>query len=138
MKIEFLVNPDDSVKQDILAGLRRYNLQFFPHENSDYIACVASNEQGEFCGGLFGEVYTNTLFVEYLWVDDSKRSAGLGSKLVKLAEEKVKAMGATHAYLDTFSFQAREFYLKQGFEEVGRFSGFPMEGVDKIFLQKKL
>ncbi|WP_162047919.1 GNAT family N-acetyltransferase [Vibrio taketomensis] len=137
MQIEFILDPEDAIREKILTGLRQYNFQFFPHDNSQNIACIARNEHGEFCGGLFGEIYINTLFVEYLWVDESKREAGLGSSLFKRVEQEVKALGVETVCLDTFSFQAREFYIKQGFKEVGRFTNFPMPGVDKIFLQKQ-
>lgn len=138
MHIEFLVNPPESVKSDILAGLRRYNLQFFPHDESTTVACVVKDEKGEFSGGLFGEIYTNTLFVEYFWLDETKRKSGLGTQVFQRVEDEVKQLGVTDICLDTFTFQARDFYLKLGFAEVGRFSGFPMVGVDKIFLQKQL
>ena len=53
-------------------------------------------------------------------------------------EQQAKQYGVTDIYLDTYSFQAPEFYAKLGFKEVGRYTGFPTEGVDKIFLQKKI
>ena len=68
----------------------------------------------------------------------NKRQAGLGREVFNTAERQVQLMGVTDIYLDTFSFQACEFYLKLGFKEVGRYSGFPMAGVDKIFLQKQI
>nr|WP_114765618.1 GNAT family N-acetyltransferase [Vibrio rhodolitus] len=136
MQIEFVLNPDESVKSDILAGLRSYNVQFFPHDDSQTVACVVKDQQGHFVGGLFGEVYTNTLFVEYFWIDENQRKSGLGRQVFERVESEVKKLGVATICLDTFTFQAREFYLKMGFKEVGRFTGFPMPGVDKIFLQK--
>ena len=136
MQMEFLINPPETVKSDILSGLRSYNLQFFPHDESKTIACIEKDEKGKFFGGLFGEIYTNTLFVEYFWLDEAKRKLGLGTQVFQRVEDEVKQLGVTDICLDTFTFQAREFYLKLGFNEVGRFSGFPMAGIDKIFLQK--
>lgn len=138
MQIDFLIDPEESIKQDIHAGLHAFNMKVFPHEDSLDVACIAANDNGEFCGGLFGEIYTNTLFVKYFWLDENKRKSGLGREVFSLAESKVQQMGITDIYLDTFSFQARDFYLKLGFEEVGRYSGYPMAGVDKIFLQKRI
>ncbi|EGU32946.1 GNAT family N-acetyltransferase [Vibrio scophthalmi] len=138
MQVEFIVDPDESVKQAILGGLRTFNSHNLPDFPSHKVACVANDEQGTFCGGLFGEVYTNTLFIDYFWLDETKRTSGLGRQVFSIAEQQVREMGVTDIYLDTFSFQARGFYLKLGFEEVGRYSGYPMAGVDKIFLQKRI
>ena len=138
MQIEFMIEPKESIKQDIFDGLHAFNMKVFPHEDSVDVACVLTGDQGEFYGGLFGEIYTNTLFVKYFWINELKRESGRGREIFTIAEAKVKTMGVTDIYLDTFSFQACEFYLKLGFKEVGRYSGFPMAGVDKIFLQKQV
>jgi N-acetylglutamate synthase-like GNAT family acetyltransferase len=55
-----------------------------------------------------------------------------------LLEEQVKPHGVTHLYLDTYSFQAPDFYKKLGFVEVGRYTNFPTSDIDKVFLQKKI
>lgn len=138
MQMEFLLNPPESVRSDILAGLRSYNLRFFPDQDSQTVACIVKGEFDHFAGGLFGEVFTNTLFVEYFWIDESQRKTGLGTQVFERVEREVKLLGVETICLDTFTFQAREFYLKMGFKEVGRFTGFPMPNVDKIFLQKSI
>lgn len=138
MQVEFIVDPEESIKQTILGGLRAFNRQNLPDQISHKVACVVKDEQGTLCGGLFGEVYTSTLFVDYFWLDENKRCSGLGREIFAHTELEVLKMGVTDIYLDTFSFQARGFYIKLGFEEVGRYSGFPAAGIDKIFLQKQI
>ncbi|RJX70979.1 GNAT family N-acetyltransferase [Vibrio sinensis] len=138
MNIEFIFNPATEIKDTVLKGLRGFNANHFPHDNSEDIACVTKNDDGEIKGGLTGEIYMNTLFIHYFWLDDSLRGSGMGTQLIQKVEQMVQQRGVTDIYLDTFTFQAREFYLKMGFEEVGRFTGYPMAGVDKIFLQKHL
>ncbi|MDA0117788.1 GNAT family N-acetyltransferase [Vibrio sp. T11.5] len=138
MHIIFMLNPPKNIKDVIYNGLKSFNLKHFPDEEIVSLACIAENQQGDFVGGLTGEIFTNTLFVEFLWVDEANRSAGTGSSLMARVEQEAKAYGVTDIYLDTYSFQAAEFYLKLGFKEVGRYQGFPTAGVDKIFLQKKI
>ncbi|USD67824.1 GNAT family N-acetyltransferase [Vibrio sp. SCSIO 43136] len=135
-ELEFIVDPSDEVKDFIYKGLLSFNLPNFPEEEIEKIACVAKSPQGEIVGGLTGDIFTNTLFIEYLWLDESQRGSGLGTQLVQMAESKAKEKGVTDIYLDTYSFQAKDFYLKLGFEIVGKYSGFPTKGVDKYFLQK--
>ena len=138
MHVHFMFNPPKNIKERIYEGLKAFNLKHFPDEDIQSLACIAEDEEGRFLGGLTGEIFTNTLFVEFLWLDDQHRSVGMGRKLMETLEEQSKAHGVTHLYLDTYTFQAPGFYAKLGFKEVGRYTGFPTAGVDKIFLQKQI
>ncbi|EGA72117.1 putative acetyltransferase [Vibrio sinaloensis DSM 21326] len=138
MRVNFLLNPPKDLKDRIYNGLKAFNLQHFPDEDIQSLACIAEDDEGHFLGGLTGEIFTNTLFVEFLWLDEENRSAGTGRKLMQAIEQEAKARGVTDLYLDTYSFQAPGFYAKLGFKEVGRYTGFPTKGIDKIFLQKKV
>jgi hypothetical protein len=42
-----------------------------------------------------------------------------------------------HAYLDTFSFQAPDFYKKLGYEVFGELQDFP-HGHQRYFMKKRL
>ncbi|MEF1250668.1 GNAT family N-acetyltransferase [Vibrio owensii] len=138
MKLEFKLNPEQNDLDFIRDGIRAYNRMHLPDGDVNAIGCFARNDEGKVIGGLTGEMFNNTVFVEYLWVDAEARTSGLGSKLIALLEEQVKPRGVTHLYLDTYSFQALDFYLKLGFEKVGRYSGYPAAGIDKHFLQKQI
>ncbi|HDM8045082.1 TPA: GNAT family N-acetyltransferase [Vibrio campbellii] len=138
MKLEFKLNPEQNDLDLIRDGIRAYNRMHLPDGDVDAIGCFARNNEGKVVGGLTGEMFNNTVFVEYLWVDAEARTSGLGSMLIALLEEQVKPHGVTHLYLDTYSFQALDFYLKLGFEKVGQYSGYPAAGIDKHFLQKQI
>lgn len=60
----------------------------------------------------------------------------MGAHLVMLAEQRAIARGCHSAYLDTFSFQAPEFYARLGYVEFGRLP-YPPRG-ERIFLRKSL
>ncbi|AYO11487.1 GNAT family N-acetyltransferase [Vibrio campbellii] len=138
MKLEFKLNPEQNDLDLIRDGIRAYNRMHLPDGDVDAVGCFARNNEGKVVGGLTGEMFNNTVFVEYLWVDAEARTSGVGSKLIALLEEQVKPYGVTHLYLDTYSFQALDFYLKLGFEKVGQYSGYPAAGIDKHFLQKQI
>ena len=138
MKLEFKLNPEQNDLDLIRDGIRAYNRMHLPDGDVDAVGCFARNNEGKIVGGLTGEMFNNTVFVEYLWVDAEARTSGVGSKLIALLEEQVKPHGVTHLYLDTYSFQALDFYLKLGFEKVGQYSGYPAAGIDKHFLQKHI
>jgi GNAT superfamily N-acetyltransferase len=138
MNVQFTLNPPKNIKDVIYNGLKAFNLKHFPDEDVTSLACYIEDEAGDFVGGLTGEIFTNTLFVEFLWVDDRKRHAGIGSMLMERLEKEAVKFGVTDLYLDTYSFQAPDFYKKLGFVEVGRYTNFPTSDIDKVFLQKKI
>lgn len=70
-------------------------------------------------GGLVGEVCWNWLEVKYLFVDEAYRRLGYGTKLLAEAEQLARERKCDFIKLDTLSFQALDFYRKQGFEVYG-------------------
>lgn len=59
------------------------------------------------------------LEVQYLFVEDNLQKLGYGRKLLSEAEKKAKEKKCDFIKLDTLSFQALDFYIKQGFEVFG-------------------
>ena len=81
-------------------------------------ALLASSFAAEtIVAGLSGETYCGWLVIKYLWVRDDLRRRGVGSELMAYAEARVVERGCHSAWLDTFSFQARAFYERLGYEE---------------------
>lgn len=69
--------------------------------------------------GLVGSIYARWLFVADLWVHADLRRRGIGSELLARAERRAIELGCHSAWLDTFSFQAPEFYPRFGYEVFG-------------------
>jgi len=93
-------------------------------------------DEGAVVAGLAGETYCGWLFVKYLWVSEDLRGRGLGRELMAHAEARARDRGCHSAWLDTFSFQARGFYQKLGYEEFGRLD-YPPDHY-KHFMKKRL
>jgi len=72
-----------------------------------------------------------------LWVTEDLRSRGHGYRLLMFAEEEARRRTARNAYLDTFSFQAPDFYEQQGYQVFGGLQEFPL-GHRRRFLAKRL
>ena len=77
------------------------------------------------------------LYVYLLFVDENYRHQGLGSQLLQKAEDEARAIGAKLAHLDTFDFQAKDFYLKHGYEIFGILENCP-ESHKRYYLKKIL
>lgn len=101
------------------------------------LVLIARDESGEVIGGLSGSTNWGWLHVRLLAVNIKVRGTGLGRKLLAQAEKVALERGCEHAYLDTFSFQARGFYEKQGYSVWGELEDFPA-GESRFFMRKEI
>lgn len=124
----------------------RHALGKFNHEHSPYTQkkspiyfnFVAKTEQDNIIGGIVAHLYNwNILFVDVLWINESHQRKGLGRMLLETVIDDALKMGCTLVHLDTFDFQAKDFYLKQGFEVFGVLEDCP-PGHKRYYLKKKL
>ena len=121
MEVTSTPNPEDEKR--VIEATRLYNSGF--NKKDVLPLCVFDrNENGTVIGGLTGKTYWNYLDVGYLWVDENYRNQGRAKAILEAAEEEAFLRGCRHVLLDTYSFQALGFYLKQGYEEFGSISGF--------------
>lgn len=86
---------------------------------------MLQDEQGAFIGGLAGTTYWDWFEIEHFFVPAELRGAGIGGSLLTTAEAEAQRRGATHAFLTTFSFQARGFYAQRGYVVVGTLEDYP-------------
>jgi ribosomal protein S18 acetylase RimI-like enzyme len=122
---------DKIKKQDeetIFKNLLEYNLARIEDKNPKDLGVYLEDEKGEMIGGLIGNTHGNWLTIKFLWVSENVRGQSIGSKLLKKAEETAKERGCKYVFLDTFSFQAPEFYKKYGYEEKFVLEEYPIEG----------
>lgn len=108
------------------------------HEPSLVLKNYTIKDQGTIIAGINACVYHwGILYVEILFVDAQYRGQGLGSTLLQKVEHEAKEMGATLVHLDTFDFQAKDFYLKYGYEIFGVLENCP-PGHKRYYLKKDL
>ena len=97
---------------------------------------VLKDHEGNLVGGVITTMYRYSMYVETLWIDEAYRKFGYGSQLMRQAEETARAHGCTMMQLDTFNYQAPEFYKKLGFVQYGEL-GYK-EGFVRHYLMKRL
>jgi 8-oxo-dGTP pyrophosphatase MutT (NUDIX family)/GNAT superfamily N-acetyltransferase len=100
-------------------ALDAYNREFLGNTGFSRFGLFVRTERGETMAGLVGSTYGGWLFVEDLWVHADLRRRGIGSELLSLAERRAADVGCHSARLDTFSFQAPEFYPRFGYRLYG-------------------
>ncbi|MFF5013485.1 GNAT family N-acetyltransferase [Streptomyces sp. NPDC001165] len=117
----------------VLAALRGT-----PGEREVPLHVWALDPAGDLAGGLVGHTWTTWMHVTYLWVDSAHRGTGLGSRLLAEAERVAHTdRGCTSARLETWDFQAPEFYKKQGYDVVCVIPDYP-PGITEFTLTKRL
>ena len=95
------------------------------------------DEDNQVKGGITSSVFGGWVYVEMLWVTASLRGQGYGSQLLARLEDEARQLGCRHAHLDTFSFEARPFYEKAGYQVYAELQDYP-PGHSKIYLKKDL
>lgn len=68
---------------------------------------------------VLGETCWNWLEIQYLFVEETYRGSGYGKKLIQEAEKIAREKNLDFIKVDTLSFQALDFYKKEGFEVYG-------------------
>lgn len=96
------------------------------------------NDAGEIIGGLSGIIYMDCLSIDLLWVSDTLRGLGYGKQLLQAAETAARANHCTMILLDTFSFQAPDFYRHHGYQVYGIVTNCPVQQIDRHFMKKLL
>lgn len=96
-------------------------------------------DDGRIVAGINATFYWNgAVYVDALWVDEGYRGSGLGKQLLKEVEEEGLRRGAGVIHLDTFDFQAPEFYQACGYTIYGKIDDCPLKGHCRYSLQKRL
>ena len=136
-RIAYEPSPSQADMQALGEMLNAYNEAKAGPLNHERMFFTVRGDNGKLVGGLLGSTYWGWLFVSVLFVDESCRWTGVGADLLARAEALAIERGATHAYLDTFSFQAEPFYARRGYEAFGRLDDFP-PGHGRAWMRKVL
>ena len=95
------------------------------------------NSLGKVFGGIQAFMGTESIYIDVLWVERNLQKQGYGKKLLDAAEQEAIKNGCVFSAVDTFDFQAEEFYLKSSYERVGELKNCWF-GHSKFFLRKNL
>lgn len=128
-------NPRAADIAAVQAGLRQFNISFIGDPHEEQVTAFLRNGS-DVVGGLLGHIKWRWLYVSKLWVADEFRGKGRGLALLEQAENHARSRDCIGAYLDTFEYQAKPFYEKNGYELFGMLDGFP-PGYSQFYLSKR-
>jgi len=115
-------NIDTKDEDYIRNKMIEFNLRHFPEELKDRyeeLKLHLVSEEGDILGGIVGEFCWNWLEIQYLFVEEEHRKSGYGRILIRELEKMAIERECDFIKLDTLSFQALGFYLKEGYEIYG-------------------
>lgn len=126
------------VAEEVIDSYLQHSLQ------SGYHILVAEVERllvGYICYGP-APMAEGTWDIYWIAVAEGKQSRGIGSALLKSAEDEMRKARGRLAIIETSSQteyeKTRRFYHHQGYEVVGRIPDFYAPGDDKLILKKQL
>jgi GNAT superfamily N-acetyltransferase len=140
MSDRYLAMTDQPARADadfLEERLYEYNIQRTGHADGQELGIFLRDSNGEIMGGLYGWTWGGWLEVNKVWLREDLRGQRHGTALLHTAEQEALRRGCSHVYLDSYSFQAPNFYKKLGYQEFGVLPGFP-RGFARHFLWKAL
>jgi len=138
MNFHFINSPSKTDIGFIYNKLHEFNTEFFETLKESDFCIFAKGINGEYIAGLYGKIIFTVININYLWVSESYRCQGLSKALIEKVEIEAKNNGVEKLFVETYTFQAVEFYSKLGFKEVGRYTDYPKSGIDKVMFQKSV
>ncbi|WP_446899632.1 GNAT family N-acetyltransferase [Clostridium sp. LBM24168] len=125
----------------IESGLVKYNLSKVPliqKEPFIPINRVIKDSSEYIIAGINSRLYCwNCCYIDILWVRENYRNQGYGSILLKEVERFAKQNNGYIMHLDTFDFQAKDFYIKHGYKIFGALENVP-KGHTRYYMSKDL
>ena len=118
-------------------ALREHSLMHVSRPGFQSYETLVHNAENKIVGICIALVNWNWLYISLLWLHVDYRKYGIGSQLLQKVEDFGSSMGCTDVHLDTFSFQAPEFYRKRSYEVFAQLEDYP-PGHTRYFLRKTL
>ncbi|GAA1341135.1 GNAT family N-acetyltransferase [Streptomyces sanglieri] len=129
-------NPEDVAA--ISGALDRFNIEHTGIADRRPLAVLVRDpETRQVVGGLTGRTSLGLFFLDLFYLPPRLRGSGLGTELLRQAEDEARARGCRMAVLYTITFQAPGFYQNHGWKRLGEVPCDP-PGTSRVFMTKEL
>lgn len=127
MSIRIEMEENATFAKEINRRLLEYNQKHSDQFKGKWrlLQIFARDDNGELIGGIDCKTKGPWLEIGPFWIDETHRRQGLGARIMDQAESEARERGCTKAFVDTFSFQAPDFYVRIGYTICGTVSDFP-------------
>lgn len=107
--------------------LIEFSSQQVPNGRFEEINLIVKNDTEEIIAGLNSAICWNWMGIDILWVHEDYRKQGFGKRLLEEAEKISREKNCSFIQLNTFSFQAPEFYKKYGYKIIAVIENAPYD-----------
>ncbi|WP_327172912.1 GNAT family N-acetyltransferase [Streptomyces sp. NBC_01336] len=129
-------NPEDAAT--ISDALDRFNIEHTGIADRRPLAVLVRDpDTHQVVGGLTGRTSLGLFFLDLFYLPTRLRGGGLGTEILRQAEDEARARGCRTAVLYTITFQAPGFYQKHGWKRLGEVPCDP-PGTSRVFMTKEL
>jgi ribosomal protein S18 acetylase RimI-like enzyme len=135
-----VVVSDDAEAKDLQFledQVNEFNFATTGFRDARLLVIMLRDATGQPYAGLSGHTWGGAAEIRFLWVDESRRHSGVGSHVLRAAEEEARSRGCRKIVLSTHSFQAPDFYRKHGYVVAGECLDYP-QGYRHILFEKLL
>ncbi|RAP35476.1 hypothetical protein B1207_12320 [Legionella quinlivanii] len=106
-------------------------------EKAHNCSVFARDENENIIGGATLWVHSDAAYIDILWIEEAFRQQRIGSAIMKVVDDYARKQKLSALFVDTFDFQALDFYLKQGFQLVAEIKAYLLKH-DRYYLRKDL
>ena len=121
----------------LVQRIYEFNAAATGYRDGETFTASHRSDSGEIQAGTSGYTWGGCCYVANLWVIESLRGKGLGSKMLRAIEHYALDKHCRMVLLSTHSFQAPQFYERHGYKPVARIEDHPI-GHASIFYAKRL
>jgi ribosomal protein S18 acetylase RimI-like enzyme len=115
-------------------GLHAYNVSKSNAEWEEIVVTVRDSDD-VLHGGVIGQIYGDTCYIDTVWLDEETRRARHGTTMLQTIEEEVRRRPVKGVWLYTASYQAKPFYEKLGYVQFAELQ-WPGSDIVRHFMKK--
>jgi GNAT superfamily N-acetyltransferase len=135
--LEITETPTERDEIALTEAIISYSEAFAGPRDGRQFGLVVHDTAGAVIGGLWARPQWGLLFIETFILPESLRRGGLGTRMMRMAEQQARSRGYPGVFLDTFTFQARPFYEKLGYTVFAEIADYP-PGHSRFVLSRRL
>jgi len=129
-------SPEPELTQIIRDGLDAFNDAIVGYNDRLPLqVIVRALEDGEIIGGISGGTSLGLLTINLVYLPETLRGAGIGTRMMAMAEQEARRRGCRAGVVYTINFQAPGFYQHLGWRVFGEIPCNP-PGTSRVFLTK--
>jgi GNAT superfamily N-acetyltransferase len=124
-KVELIEGGAEGLTQFLDDRIYEYNSTSIGQNDGRLFAMRIRNVDDTIVAGITGWSWAKISEITLLWVNENFRKKGLGKLLLKAAEDEIVKRGCNTILLRSYSFQAPNFYQRNGYRVLFVLDDFP-------------